>query len=443
MQTHPSWHRRVWLLAVPIILSNVTVPLVGAADTAVMGHLPGAANIAAVALGASIFSLVFWTFGFLRMGSGGLIAQHYGADDDAAIQNTLLRYLLTAVAISALVLLLHAPLLSLCLWLLDADPQLQAMTSDYYAIRVWSAPATFANYVLLGAFIGLQQTRRVLAFQLLLNLLNIGLDLLFVVVFDFAIQGVAIASVISEYCAMLFALFLIRDHLRAAIKHCTPARLFNRTAVLQLFNINSNIFFRTLLLVGSFFYFHAVSARLGTLTLAANAVLLQLLYICAHALDGFAHATETLVGQAVGARNRGHFKLAIKAATVQAFIVALLFSTTLLLFGTQLIALFTNQTDVRQAAAVMLPWLVAMPLLSIWSYQLDGIFIGATSTAAMRNGMFISTVIFVAVTEMFGEKLNNDGLWLSFAVFSLLRATTLLIKLPSVYRQIPPAPHAS
>jgi MATE family multidrug resistance protein len=443
LQPGKNWHRRVWLLAVPIILSNVTVPLVGAADTAVMGYLPGAENIAAVALGASIFSLVFWTFGFLRMGSSGLIAQHFGATDAASTQLTLLRYLLTAIAISGVVLLLQSPLLALCLWLLDAEPQLQAMTRDYYSIRIWSAPATFANYVLLGTFIGLQQTGRVLAFQLLLNLLNIALDLVFVLVFEFAIRGVALASVISEYCAMLFALFLIRRHLLAAIQNSRATELCNRQAMFQLFNINSNIFLRTLLLVGSFFYFHAVGARLGTVTLAANAILLQLLHICAHALDGFAHATETLVGQAIGARNRADFSSAIRAATLQALTVAAVFSLTIFFLGPQFIALFTNQAVIIDAATAMLPWLVAMPMLSIWSYQLDGIFIGATSTAAMRNGMLVSTIAFIAVTEMVSETLNNNGLWLAFSLFSLLRATTLLIKLPSIHRNIGAAPHAT
>lgn len=428
------WHKKVSLLALPIILSNVSVPLVGAVDTAVMGHLDDVELIGAVALGASIFSLVFWTFGFLRMGTSGIVAQAMGARDQTAITLTLWRSLLIAGALGVVVIALQKPLLALCLGLLDTNDKLIDLTSQYYSTRIWAAPATLANYVILGTLIGMQRMRSVLVFQLLLNLLNITLDILFVPVMGWEIKGVALASVLSEYTAMAYGLTLLRKQLYSAFSTVTAAVLLQRSALVKLFALNGNIFVRTLLLVLSFFYFNATSAKLGPTALAANAILMQILHLCAHALDGYAHAVETLAGHAWGSRNKKNLMMAIKVSTIHSLAIALLMSATLYFSGSFIIGLFTNQQPVIDFAVQSLPWLVVLPVLSVWCYQLDGIFIGTTRSREMRNAMIASAGLFFVGTELILPTFGNKGLWLSFCVFMVIRALSLLHYLPGIIK---------
>jgi len=440
--TSAGWNKRVWFLAAPIILSNVTVPLVGAVDTAIVGHLDEVELIGAVALGASIFSLVFWTFGFLRMGVGGVIAQASGAGDHRAVTLTLQRSLLIAMTIGVVILCLQKPLLALCVWMLGASDSLAEYTTLYYSIRVWSAPATLANYVVLGALIGVQKTGKVFVVQLFLNLTNIALDLLFVPWLHMGISGVALASVIAEYSALAFGLYLLHSTITqpkprdtAALQRSTIAEIMHYPALRRLFVINTNIFIRTLLLVLSFFYFNAVSTRLGPVALAANAILLQLLNICAYALDGFAHAVETLTGHAWGKRNKQDFTRAVYTSTLQSAVVALLLTMLLALFGNSILQLFTSQNNVLIQASDYLPWAVALPTVAVWCYQLDGIFIGTTHTVEMRNAMIISSTLFVAVAELL-LPYGNHALWGAFLFFMLLRAMTLLAYYPRITRSM-------
>lgn len=427
------WHKRVWLLALPIILSNITVPLVGAVDTAVVGHLQQVELIGAVALGASIFSLVFWTFGFLKMGTSGLVAQAMGANEHTNIQLTLYRSFMIAFVIGLLVISVRKPLLALCFSMLDANEDLYEFTRQYYSTRIWAAPATLANYVILGTLIGLQRMRAVLVLQLLLNLLNVWLDILFVPILGWDIKGVAVASVISEYSALVFGLYLIKEQLGNPAT-VMKKQLLDKSALRKLFALNGNIFIRTLLLVLSFFYFNAASTRLGATALAANAILMQILHICSHALDGFAHAVETLTGQAWGSKKHQQFISAIKVSTIQSSIVALLMSAVIYILGPEMIALFTYQEAVIKLAVQSLPWLVLLPVLSVWCYQLDGIFIGTTHSREMRNAMIISAGIYYVGTELLTPVLGNSAIWLTFSAFMVIRALTLLHYLPAIIR---------
>ena len=430
------WHKKVSRLAFPIILSNVSVPLVGAVDTAVMGHLNEVELIGAVALGASIFSLVFWTFGFLRMGTSGIVAQAFGAKDHTTITLTLLRSLLIAFGLGVLVIVLQKPLLHLCFSLIETNDKLLGFTTDYYRTRIWSAPATLANYVVLGVLIGMQRMGSVLVFQLLLNVLNITLDLLFVPVLGWDITGVAVASVLSEYTALSFGMFLLRKPLYNACSAVTTAVLLKRTELVSLLALNGNIFIRTLLLVLSFFYFNATSASLSASALAANAILMQILHLCAHALDGYAHAVETLVGHAWGSKNKNNLIMSIKVSTFHSLWVAILMSGLIYFFGPQLIGLFTTQPPVIDIAVEYLPWLISLPVLSVWCYQLDGIFIGTTRSREMRNAMIVSTSIFFVSTELALPHLGNKGLWLTFCAFMVIRGLTLLHYLPTILKSV-------
>ena len=427
-----QWHLRVWWLAAPIILSNVTVPLVGAVDTAVTGHMDTPEPIAAVALGASIFSLIFWTFGFLKMGTSGSVAQAFGAKDNTTISLTLLRSLIIAVSLGVIIILLHRPLLNLSLWLVTADATIEDLSRNYMQIRIWSAPATLANYVVTGVLIGIQRMRSVFVFQLVLNCTNVILDLLFVPVLGWGIEGVAIASLISEYTALALALYLIREQLRVSVSTATPAMLREAAPLKRLLKLNGDIFIRTLLLVSCFFYFNASSGRFSSTVFAANVILMQLLHICAYALDGFAHAAETLAGQAFGSRNKEQFNKVISTSTVQASVTAIIMSAALYFGGPAVLKLFTNQTDVLAAAQSLLPWMLVLPFLSVWCYQLDGIFIGTTHSREMRNAMMISAGLFLLLTMLLIPKFGNTGLWSAFALFMIARAVTLYLYYPQI-----------
>ena len=427
-----QWHLRVWWLAAPIILSNVTVPLVGAVDTAVTGHMDTPEPIAAVALGASIFSLIFWTFGFLKMGTSGSVAQAFGAKDNTTISLTLLRSLIIAVSLGVIIILLHRPLLNLSLWLVSADATIEDLSRNYMQIRIWSAPATLANYVVTGVLIGIQRMRSVFVFQLVLNCTNVILDLLFVPVLGWGIEGVAIASLISEYTALALALYLIREQLRVSVSTATPAMLREAAPLKRLLKLNGDIFIRTLLLVSCFFYFNASSGRFSSTVFAANVILMQLLHICAYALDGFAHAAETLAGQAFGSRNKEQFNKVISTSTIQATVTAIIMSAALYFGGPAVLKLFTNQTDVLAAAQSLLPWMLVLPFLSVWCYQLDGIFIGTTHSREMRNAMMISAGLFLLLTMLLIPKFGNTGLWSAFALFMIARAVTLYLYYPQI-----------
>ena len=427
-----QWHLRVWWLAAPIILSNVTVPLVGAVDTAVTGHMDTPEPIAAVALGASIFSLIFWTFGFLKMGTSGSVAQAFGAKDNTTISLTLLRSLIIAVSLGVIIILLHRPLLNLSLWLVTADATIEDLSRNYMQIRIWSAPATLANYVVTGVLIGIQRMRSVFVFQLVLNCTNVILDLLFVPVLGWGIEGVAIASLVSEYTALALALYLIREQLRVSVSTATPAMLREAAPLKRLLKLNGDIFIRTLLLVSCFFYFNASSGRFSSTVFAANVILMQLLHICAYALDGFAHAAETLAGQAFGSRNKEQFNKVISTSTVQATVTAIIMSAALYFGGPAVLKLFTNQTDVLAAAQSLLPWMLVLPFLSVWCYQLDGIFIGTTHSREMRNAMMISAGLFLLLTMLLIPKFGNTGLWSAFALFMIARAVTLYLYYPQI-----------
>lgn len=433
-----EWHARIWQLALPIIFSNISVPLVGAVDTAVVGHLPEVEQIGAVALGASIFSLVFWTFGFLRMATSGLVAQAYGTAQQSAqpiapcVAPIFWRSLCVALLIAIAILLLQRPLIDVSLWLLNTGESLNDPTSEYTLTRIWSAPATLANYVVLGTLIGLQRMRAVLVFQLFLNVLNILLDLWFVPVLGWGIRGVAFASVIAEYAALALGVLLLKNSIRIDNPQGEISHLFNATALKQLFQLNGNIFIRTLLLVLSFFYFNAKSAALSPTILAANAILLQILHICAYALDGFAHAVETLSGHAWGSRRLQTLRQAVKYSTLQSVVVATVMSLLIAFFGPVFIGWFTNQQSVIDVANQYLPWLVLLPIVSVWCYQLDGIFIGTTHAAEMRNAMIISASGYLLMTLWLIPRYDNQGLWLSFSLFMILRAVSLLIYYPRI-----------
>lgn len=427
-------HRRIWALAGPIILSNISVPLVGAVDTAVVGHLPEPDSIGAVALGALIFTFLFWGFGFLRMGTTGFVARADGANDEQALSDTLLRVLMLATTLGLVIIALGYPLIQFALYLLDSSDNIESLASSYATIRIWSAPATLSIYVFTGVFIGLQNMRYVFVLQLVMNIVNVLLDLLFVLVFDMGVEGVALATLIAEYLAVLLGFWLLRKPLAKAYRQLSWARLLERNAILALMKANGDIFVRTLCLVFSFGYFTAKSASMGDVILAANAILMHLQSILAYALDGFAHAAEALVGSAYGGGKQAQFKRAVKLTTIWALVSALIISLVFWLFGGFILQLFTSIDAVLITATNYLPWAIIAPVISIWSFQLDGIFIGTGYTRQMRNAMIVSMLIYFGLLVILVPALGNHGLFLSLTLFMVFRALTLCFYYPAIVK---------
>ncbi len=419
-------HRKVWLLAGPIILSNISVPLVGAVDTAVVGHLPGPEAIGAVALGALIFSFLYWGFGFLRMGTTGFVVRAFGVGDWQELLDTLLRVMILAIGLGLLTIALGWLVIDFALYLLDSSAEVEGLASDYARIRIWSAPAVLCVYAFTGVFIGMHDTRAAFVLQLLLNLINVLLDLLFVLGFGWGVEGVALASVIAEYSAMLFGFLLLRKQLGRAVAHFDRDRLLDKSALLLLFTANTNIFVRTLCLLFAFSYFTAMGAKQGEVILAANAILLHLQSIMAYGLDGFAHAVEAMAGSAYGAGKRRLFRRAIVLTGFWGLVLAFSAGLVYWLLGESIIALFTSIDQVAATALEYLPWMVVSPLLSVWSFQLDGVFIGTGHAREMRNAMIVSLTLYLALLQWTIPAFGNHGLFLGLMLFMLIRAISLL-----------------
>ena len=443
-----EWFWRVFHLSWPIIFSGLSVPLVGLVDTAVMGQLPEPRYMAAVAVGAVIFSSVFWVFGFLRMGTTGFVAQAAGRDDLAAISLLLLRSFLLAISLGLLVIVLQWPLGRIALWLMGAAEEVTASTQTYFNIRVWSAPVTFLNYVILGCLIGLQRARAALLVQLVLNVSNMLLDVWFVLGLGWDVAGVAWASLLSDVLALAMGLWLLRSIVFVAFQPANQSgeasnsqaglsdrqallsRILDRAALARLFSVNRDLFLRTLLLTTGFFFFTSQGAQFGTVVLAANAILMNMFSLMAYGLDGFAHAAEALVGSAYGAKNKHAFRRAVASSTWLAFGTAMLVSMLYALFGGIIIQLITDIPEVVAVAHEYLPWMVALPLLAVWSFQLDGIFVGAMQTRDMRNSVAAALLVYVVMIWLTVPVWENHALWACMALFSLLRGVFLWLLYP-------------
>lgn len=416
---------RVFRLSLPIILSNLSIPLMGAVDTAVMGHLPDAAYIGGVALGALFFAYVYWGFGFLRMATTGFAAQAHGAGDHQELRHITLRGALLALAIGALIVALQLPLAALALSVLEGSARVKDLARDYILVRIWGAPATLFLYVALGWFIGRQRMRTVLALTVFQNALNAALALVFVVELGWGIKGVAGATLIAEYAAGTAAAAALWSAHAKLVGRWGGAGLLDRAKLLSAFRVNGDIFLRTLCLVTGFAWFVSQGAGQGDVALAANAILVTFITFAAFGLDGFAHAAETLVGAAIGARDGAAFRAAVRISSWWAAGVAVAAGSVFLAAGPAIIDVMTGIEAVREAARAFLPWAAFYPLVAVWCFQLDGIYIGATRTAEMRNGMALATAGFLALGHALLPAFGNHGLWAAFTAFAALRGIIL------------------
>lgn len=400
-----------------MILSNISVPLVGMVDTGVTGHLEDASYLGAVAVGSTVFGFLYTGMNFLRMGTTGIAAQKFGANDFDGLRVALGQALIVALAIATVLLLLQGPIGAVTIGLIGPDSAVAGFADQYFFIRIWSAPATLANFALIGWFLGLQNARVPLVIVLAINITNIVLDLVLVIVVGMKVDGVAIASVIAEFTGLAVGLGFVIRELNRHGGYWVVSKLTTLREYAAFFAVNGNLFVRTLALMFTLTFITAQGARQGGLILAANAILMNFQNLLAFALDGFAHAVEALVGKAVGEKNREALERSVVLALRWSLIVAVGFSVFFWLVGPTLVAILTDLPDIRTTTLRYLPWLILSPLVAVWSYLYDGVFVGATLAREMRDIMLISAfVIFVPAWYVL-QFLGNDGLWLSFMLF--------------------------
>ena len=406
-----SINRRIWMLAWPLLLSNLTAPLLGLVDTAVVGHLDHPRYLAAVALGGNFFMFLYFSFNFLRMGTTGFASQARGGEKDTRV--VLLRALLLSTLLGLGLIALSPLLRESGLWLLGGSDEVQKLAGDYINIRILGAPAALANFALIGFAIGTHNTRVPLKMTVLMHSTNALLDVLLVQVWHLDVRGVAIASATAEYVGLAGGLFWLRAALRPPARQ---ERLWQPAAMLALMAVNRDIFLRSLALLSTFFFFTAQGARLGDAVLAANAVLITFLLLLSNLLDGFANAAEALVGDAHGRHDRQALRQAIGATGRWTVACAALGLIAFSLGGVPLIHLLTDLPGIRDTAITYLPWMLLLPLTASAGFWLDGIFVGATWGAAMRNTMLLAVGIFFVLWAL-TLGWENHGLWLAMNGF--------------------------
>ncbi|MBQ2260630.1 MAG: MATE family efflux transporter [Loktanella sp.] len=430
-------HRRVLRIALPIVLANISVPLLGLVDTGVVGQLGQAAPIGAVGLGAVILSAFYWIFGFLRMGTTGLTAQASGAGDSDEVAALLSRALLIGLSAGAMMIAAQWLIFNGAFRVAPASEEVESLAREYMAIRIWSAPATIALYGITGWLIAQERTRAVLVIQLLMNGLNIGLDLVFVLGFGWGVAGVAWATFIAEWSGLILGLWLCRDAF-AGVAWRTAARVFDVIRLRHMAVVNTDILIRSVLLQAIFVSFLFYGAGFGDVPLAANQILIQFLHVTAYFLDGFAFAAEVLVGKAMGAQARSTLRRSAVLTSLWALGACIALSFGFALFGGTVIDLMTTAPDVQATARIYLPYLVAVPLLGLAAWMLDGIFIGATRTADMRNMMILSTLAYFASVIPLMALFGNHGLWAGMLISLVVRGITLGWKYPALEAALGP-----
>jgi MATE family multidrug resistance protein len=404
-------------------------------DTAVVGHLPEVYYIGAVAIGAMLFTYIYHLFNCLRMGTTGPTAQARGAGDYAEVRAMIGRALLLAAAIGGVLIALQLPILAFAFWLIDASPEVERYARQYFVIRIWSMPAVLAGYAIIGWYYGLRNVRTPLIVQIVGNTLNILLDFLFVFGFGWGVAGVAVASVIASYAGLLLGLFYVWRTMRT-LPGSGHARLLDRDRLIRMVSINGDIVLRTFCVVSVLGLFMAKSAELGDVTLAANQVLHNFLVFTSFGLDGFAHAAEAILGEAVGRRDRTSFRGAMRIVFIWAALVGALNLAIYAVAGHGIIALMTSIPEVRAAAADYLLWPIIMPLISVWAYTYDGVYLAATRTTIMRNTVIVSFAAFAILLYTLMPVYGNSGIWIAITTFLGLRGVLLHLFFPRVLRMI-------
>ena len=428
-------HKRILTISVPIILSNITIPLLGLVDTAVIGQLGQIVPIGAVGIGSIIISAIYWIFGFLRMGTTGLTAQAVGKRDHGEIIALFSRALLVGIIGGFILILFKDFIFWSAFKISPASSEVESLAYKYMKIRIYSAPAAISIFGILGWLIAREKTRMVLFLQLWMNGTNILLDILFVIGFGWGVEGVAIATVFAEISAFFIGLYICRSAFVGSLWRSYQL-VMNKEKLINMSKVNFDILVRSLLLQAAFLSFMFFSSNLDNKTLAANQILLQFLMMTSYALDGFAFSAEALVGQAVGAKSANSLRKISLMTLFWGLVAAFLMSLFYFFFGENLIAVMTKSLELQLFTQKYLFWMIIAPILAFPAFILDGIFIGATRTKDMRNGMAISFVIFCLSVWLLFDSYGNDGLWASMMILFVVRALTLSIKYFNIEKEI-------
>lgn len=422
-------HRYILRLAIPVILANASVPLLGLADTAAIGQTAGAAELGAIALASLVFSFIYWGFGFLRMGTTGFVSQAMGAKDTDEVHALVFRSVLLGGAIGVVLIALQWFIGWAAVGLLQASEEIKTLVLDYFYIRIWGAPATLITFALLGAFIGAGWTRELLITQLFLNGFNIVLNVLFVVVLDFGVKGIALGTMLAEWTTLFLAGYILWKKLEmgAVTSRFRQLRVqvFNRLKIISILRVNGDIMLRTLALLSGFAWFANQGAAFGDTILAANHVLLQFVSLSAFFLDGYAHVAEMLSGKAYGARDRVQFKQQFRDSTQLAAVTALILAVGIYFGSDVLVPLLTRDVAVQGIALQHSIYAAIYIALSFAAFQLDGVFIGITKSREMRNATIMALLIFIISAWWLADAYANAGLWIAFIIYVVARAILL------------------
>ncbi|MDE7154476.1 MAG: MATE family efflux transporter [Muribaculaceae bacterium] len=418
-------NKQIFRLAVPSIVANITTPLLALVDTAVTGHMGSPMFLAAIAVGGTIFNMLYWLFGFLRAGTGGMTAQEFGGENHAEAVNILRRSLSVAAAIGLLIVLLQVPLLDFSLGLMDVDPDTRSLVRLYFGITVYGAPAVLAGYALAGWFIGMQNTRYPMWSSIVVNVTNIVTSVTAVYVLHMGLAGVAAGTLIAQWCGALMLLWLTRRYNVKLFGNTAGEPLFNPRAIRRFFNVNTDIFLRTLCLIAVTVWFTRQGAEQGVMMLAVNTLLMQFFIITSYVTDGFAFAAEAMTGKYVGQRNELMVRRTISRNMLWGCVVALSFTLLFLIGGDSFIRLLSDDAEVIAAAHPYRFWVMLIPVAGFAAFIWDGVFIGATRTRALLLSMGVAMVWFFGMHRLLAPSMGNNALWLAFVSYLAVRGLVL------------------
>ena len=430
-------NKRILHLAIPNIITNITIPLLGLVDLAIVGHIGDKTHIGAIAIGTMIFNFIYWNFGFLRMGTSGFTAQAYGARNFSETMKILVRGLTIAFAIAFLLLLLQFPIGKFSLFVVEGSERMEELAYTYFRIRIWAAPAALGLYPIKGWFIGMQNAKIPMFIAILINIFNIGFSLLFVFGFGMGIEGVALGTVFAQYGGLICSIIFWLKYYRRFLRYLNIKESLNLSEMKRFFYVNADIFVRSLCLVAVFTYIPIVGAKMGDTVLAVNTLLMQFFTIFSYIMDGFAYAGEALTGRYIGAKNKASLRLSIKLIFRWGLGLSVLFVAVYAFAGEKLLWLLTSDTDTITHAHEYYWWVLLVPLSGYAAFLWDGIFVGATASKTMRNAMLISTALFFAVYYAFCGYLENNALWLALILFLIIRGVIQWLYAPkAIYGQI-------
>ena len=414
-------NKRILGLAVPSIISNITVPLLGLVDVSIVGHLGSATYIGAIAVGGMLFSMIYWIFGFLRMGTSGLTAQAYGRRDLAEVILLFVRSLGIAFGLALLLIMLQYPILKVAFTLIDATPAIKDLASLYFRICIWGAPAVLGLYSFAGWFVGMQNSRFPMYIAITQNVVNIAASLFFVFIWNRGVAGVAMGTLVAQYAGLLMASLLWYGYYRRLWQKLNWQMLTDYETMRSFFILNRDIFFRTLCLVAVTTYFTSRGAEQGDIILAVNTLMMQLFTLYSYIMDGFAYAGEALTGHYVGAHNQADLRRMIRTLFAWGVGLALAFTLLYGIGGSSFLGLLTNEQEVLNASSDYFYWVLAIPLAGMAAFLWDGIYIGATASRQMLYSMLVASVSFFILQRIFQQQMGNHALWMAFIAYLFLR----------------------